>query len=107
MPLHFPDGRRIDEVWGAEHRRALADYHAALPHMNRRYLQEDGQAVIWHDYAGKRATVFNFAKRNVSLPGKVKDISTGQALSTATRYDLEANHTYVVTGAELPRELSE
>jgi len=104
MPLHFPDGRRIDEVWGAEHRRALADYHAAVSSMNRRYLQEDGQAVIWHDYAGTRATVFNFVKRNVSLPGKVKDISTGKPLPAAASYELEANHTYVITGAELPRE---
>jgi len=107
MPLHFPDGRRIDEVWGAEHRRALADYHAMQPAMNRRYLQEDGKAVLWHDYAGKRATVFNFATRRLALPGKVKDVSTGQSLPLSDSYELLANHTYVLTNTELPRELDE
>jgi len=106
MPLHFPDGRRIDDVWGAEHRRALADYHAAMSGMNRRYMQNDGKAVVWHDYAGKRATVFNFAQRRLSLPGRVKNITTGQTLPAASSYDLEANQTYVVTGSELPRELA-
>ena len=106
MPLHFPDGRRIDDVWTAEHRRALADYHAAVRQMNRRYLQEDGKSVIWHDYAGKRATIFNFATRRVALPGKVKCLSTGQSLPVAASYDLQANHTYVITGADLPRELA-
>ena len=107
MPLHFPDGRRIDQVWGAEHRRALADYHAAVGQMNRRYMQEDGQSILWHDYAGKRATVFNFAQRRVSLPGKVKNLTTGQSLPAASSYELQANHTYVVTAPELPRVLSE
>ncbi|MCL2701293.1 MAG: hypothetical protein FWE88_06325 [Phycisphaerae bacterium] len=105
MPLHFPDGRRIDHVWGAEHRRALADYHAAVASMNRRYMQEDGKAILWHDYAGKRATVFNFAQRRVSLPGKVKDLSTGKSLPAADSYTLEPNHTYIVTAPELPRVL--
>jgi len=107
MPLHFPDGRRIDEVWGAEHRRALADYYLAQPAMNRRYLQEDGKSVLWHDYAGKRATLFNFAKRTVALPGKVKNLTTGQSLPIAATYELDANHTYAITGTDLPRTVSE
>jgi len=106
MPLHFPDGRRIDEVWGTDHRHALADYHTALPHMNRRYLQEDGQSVIWHDHANKRATVFNFVNRRVSLPGKVKNLTTGQSLPPAATYELQANHTYAITATELPRTLN-
>lgn len=101
MPLFFPDGKRIDQVWTAEHKRALADYHAALPSMTRRYLQEDGLAVVWHDAKGKRATVFNFRDRSVRLPGKVVDISTGEAVSgKAGRYRLKACHTYAVTGVK-------
>ena len=106
MPLHFPNGKRIDEVWTAEHKRALADYHAALPAMKRRFLQEDGKAVIWHDARGKRATVFNFARRTAALPGRVTDLSTSQALPRSKRYRLEAGHTYGVTGGALPTVLA-
>lgn len=97
-PLFFPDGKRIDEVWTAEHKQALADYHAALPFMGRRYLQEDGLAVVWHDAQSRRATVFNFRARAVALPGKVTDLTTGQALPAAKTYSLAASHTYVITG---------
>jgi len=101
-PLFFPDGRRIDEVWGAAHKRALADYHAALPCMKRRYLQQNGKSVIWHDARGRSATIFNFVRRRVSLPGKVTDLSTGAALPKSDTYVLAARHTYVVTGRGLP-----
>jgi hypothetical protein len=101
MPLFFPDGRRIDQVWTAEHKRALADYHAAQPFMKRRYLQQDGQSVVWHAAQGKRATIFNFARRCVTLPGRVTDLSTGTALPAADFYTLEARHTYIVTGADV------
>jgi hypothetical protein len=103
MPLHFPDGKRIDEVWTDTHKRALADYHDALPTMNRRYLQEDGKAVVWHDRKGRRATIFSFADREVALPGKVQALSTGEKLPKSARYRLQAQQTYVVTDCELPR----
>jgi len=105
MPLHFPDGKRIDEVWRDTHKRALADYHAALPRLKRRYLQEDGRSVIWHDAEGKKATIFNFTERAVALPGKVRCLTTGQALPRSAAYELLPSHTYIVTGSTSPRTL--
>ncbi|MGH7213884.1 MAG: hypothetical protein ACREIT_03890 [Tepidisphaeraceae bacterium] len=61
---------RIDQVWGEGHKRVLANYHENHERMHRRYLQEDGKSVVWHDRDGKRATVWNFADRGVALPGK-------------------------------------
>jgi hypothetical protein len=104
LPLHI-DGKRIDEVWGDSHRRALKDYHDNEPHMRRRYLQEDGKSVLWHDSERKRATIFNFAERQVSLPGKVRDVTTGQDMPAAPKYTLQAYHTYAVSGADLPISL--
>ncbi len=103
MPL-FEDGKRIDQVWTAEHKQALADYHAMLPDMHRRYLQEDGLSVIWHDEKGKKATVFNFKKRSVSLTGEVFDVTAKRKLPKAERYELEASHTYTIIGGKLPTE---
>ena len=102
MPLFYEDGKRIDAVWTAAHKQALADYHAALPAMNRRYLQNDGNAVLWHDRAGKRATLFNFRRRRASLAGTVVDLTAGGKLARAKSYTLEAGHTYAITGAKLP-----
>ncbi len=93
IPL-FENGKRIDQVWTAEHKQALADYHAALPHLHRREIQEDGLGVLWRDQTGKRSTLFNFKARTLSLPGKVTDLTTGRALPKAKRYELEASHTY-------------
>jgi hypothetical protein len=106
MPLFFPDGRRIDQVWTAEHKRALADYHAAQPFMKRRYLQQDGKSVVWHDAQGRRATIFCFSRGEAALPGTVTDLTAGHRLPAAGRYRLEAGHTYAVsrTGA-LPTRL--
>ncbi len=99
----FVNDKRVDEVWGEEHKRALRDYHANRASMQRRYLQEDGLSVLWHDAAGTRATLWNFADRNAALPGLVTDLSTGTALPTAEHYALQACHTYAITGvAELP-----
>jgi hypothetical protein len=95
IPLH-EDGKRIDQVWTPQHKQALADYHAVLPHLYRRVLQEDGLGVVWHDKTGKRSTLFNFKTRTMALAGKVTDITTGRVLPRATEYRLEANHTYVM-----------
>jgi len=106
MPLHFPDGRRIDQVWDVRHRTALSDYMTALPLMKRRYLQEDGLSVIWHDEKRERAVVFNFTRRNASLPGNVTNLSTGRRLPRSRQYQLEANQTYLVEGCRpLPTRL--
>lgn len=99
----FAHGKRIDMLWMTAHRRALADYNENYRHMHRRYLQEGGRAVIWHDQAGKAATIWNFAPRDAALPGRVKDVTTGKDLPQAATYRLEACHTYRVTDAsELP-----
>ncbi len=95
MPL-FEDGKRIDAVWTAEHKQALADYHAALPNMQRRILEEDGLGVRWLDRTGTVTTLFNFAARSLVLPGRVRDITTGRLLPRSGCYALEANHTYVL-----------
>jgi hypothetical protein len=94
----FDDGKRIDQLWTSAHRKAMDDYHAVLPQLHRRILQEDGLSVLWRDKTGKKATLFNFESRLVALPGKVVDITTGKTLPRAAKYRLEANHTYTFTG---------
>jgi len=101
MPL-FADGTRIDARWTDAHKQALRDYHASREHMARRYLQEDGKAVVWHDAEGTRATIWNFETRAVALPGRVTDLTAGRDLPAAETYRLEACHTYAVEGAEPP-----
>ena len=98
----FEDGVRIDERWTDAHKRALADYHANHTHMRKRFLQEDGRGVLWHDKAGSRATLWNFAARRAALPGRVTDLSAGNALPAADAYDLEAFHTYAIEARPLP-----
>jgi len=100
-PLH-ENGKRIDEWWTKQHIQALADYHNALPNMKRRYMQEDNKAVVWHDETHGLATIFNFADREVSLAGNVKDLTMNRTLPKSGKYKLEAMHTYAVSGAELP-----
>ncbi|MEI6520174.1 MAG: glycoside hydrolase family 66 protein [bacterium] len=97
LPL-FIDGKRIDEVYGETHRRVLREYHELLPLMHRRYLQEDGQSVLWHDSEGTTALVWNFTEREAAIPGDVFDITSGQQLPKADAYQLKAMHTYRVTG---------
>jgi len=96
--------KRIDETWTDEHRTALADYQANRDGMYKRFLQEDGQCVLWHDKAGKKATLWNFADRKVKLPGKVTDVSTGETLKPSPKYALKASHTYSITG-QLPEKI--
>lgn len=102
----FLDGVRIDQRWDDAQRRMLAVYHAALPRMHRRYLQKDGQAVIWHDAAGAQATLWNFTDRLVALPGQVQDLTTDAVLPPAATYALQANHVYAITGTALPTRVS-
>ena len=47
-------------------------------------------------------TVGSFARRRVALRGTVTDLSAGVAVPKAETYDLEAQHTYIVTGSDLP-----
>ena len=102
----FIDGKRIDQVYGPAHRRALREYHERLPRMSRRWLQEDGRAVVWHDRGGKQATVFSFVDQRAALPGSVTDLTVGVKLLRSSRYRLRAGHTYVVGGAaQLPVSL--
>jgi hypothetical protein len=101
-PSLFIDGERVDRVYGDTHRRVYADYTRLLPLMRTRYLQEDGQSVLWHDDAGTTATVWNFVAREVPLPGTVTDLTTGAALPAATTYALEPMHVYGVMQCPLP-----
>ena len=94
----FEEGKRIDQVWTPAHKQAMTDFHAVLPRLHRRILQEDGLSVLWRDKTGKLATLFNFESRPVALPGKVVDITTGRTLPRAAKYQLEAGHTYSFTG---------
>ncbi len=107
IPFLFWEGKRLDAIWGEGHKRALADYHANMPHMKTRYLQEDGLSVLWHDGDGTRATLWNFTERTVTLDGAVTDATTGVALPAAATYALQACHTYVITGAMLPKRVGE
>lgn len=105
LPLWF-GRRRIDELFGVAHRRALHDYNTQRCAMARRFLQEDGRAVLWHDAAGRAATLWNFAGRTVALPGRVEDVTAGEALPRAPRYRLRACHTYRLSGLRrLPEQV--
>jgi len=95
------DGRRVDERWGDAHRQALADYHAVMPFMHRRYLQEDGKSVLWHDAAGETAILFNFENREVEFDGQVRDVTRSVDLA-GPRLALKACSTYTLRGAKLP-----
>jgi hypothetical protein len=94
LPL-FLKGKRIDRIWTAEQKQVLAGYHKLHAQMQKRFLQEDGRSVLWHDQTGKHATLWNFAERTVPLPGRVTDVAAGRELSRAEEYRLEANHVYV------------
>jgi len=99
----FHKGVRLDRIWTERHKQVLADYNANQPHMHRRFLQEDGQGVLWHDRDGKRATFWNFADRRVSLPGRVRDLTAGHDLPPAESYRLQPCHTYAISSqGELP-----
>ena len=50
----FENGERIDRRWTPAHKQCLADYNPNRMHMHKRFMQEDGQGVLWHDKAGKR-----------------------------------------------------
>ena len=98
----FIEGKRVDTLFTDAHKQALADYNSNRCQMGRRYLQEDDLAVLWHNDDGTRATLWNFAARDVSLPGTVRDLTADKELPAADTYRLEACHTYAITGCELP-----
>ncbi len=95
------DKVRIDQRWSKEQVNMLKVYHDNLSSMNVRYLQQDGLAVVWHDIERTKAIIWNFADRQVNLPGAVTNLSTDEKLSGGT-FALKANNIYLVTDAELP-----
>ncbi len=95
-------GVRIDQLWTPLHRQALADYNAARSSMHTRLLQEDGQSVLWHDSAGKVATLWNFAPRRCRLPGMVRDLTSGAEFARGDSYQIEAGHTYAIEAQSPP-----
>ncbi len=102
LGLYF-EGIRLDHTpWADDLRHAHLDYRTSRPYLHKRYLQPDGQSVLWHDAAGTRATLWNFTERELALPGAVTDLTTGEPLPPADRYPLRARHTYTITGSPLP-----
>jgi len=88
---------RVDKLYTQAHRDALRDYNENAQHMAKRFLQEDGLSVLWHNEDATHATLWNFAARSVQLDGTIIDTTTGQPLAKAERYDLNANRTYAIT----------
>jgi hypothetical protein len=95
MPLWIGK-TRIDHAWTPHHRRALADYHAALPHLKHRTIEPGDAGVRWLDNTGRRMTIFNFRKRRVPMAGRVFDLTTSQPVPRAEMYALEPMHTYLI-----------
>jgi hypothetical protein len=95
IPL-FDEGKRIDTVWTAAHKRALADYHAVLPRLGCRVMQEDGLGVLWESAYGGPTTLFNFKSRRLPLAGRVYDVTADRRLPIAATYQVEASHTYTI-----------
>jgi hypothetical protein len=93
----FKDAKRIDQLWTPAHKQALADYHTALPDLHTRILQPDGQSVVWLDESGHTVTLFNFAPRSLSLPGKVVSITQNAPLPNAGDYTVSAMETLQFT----------
>ena len=105
IPL-FINNQRIDTLWTAAHRQALADYNTNYTHMQRRFLQEDDNGVLWHSGDRSRATLWNFVDRTVALPGTITDLTKGSTLPTSKTYALKACNTYAITGTDLPAKIS-
>ena len=99
----FKDGKRIDQIWTDAQRKQLAIYHQEQPGMRTRYLQEDGESVLWHNADRSRATLWSFVERDAALPGAVTDLTEGRELIRGAKYRLQANHVYAISGAELPQ----
>ena len=98
----FVDGRRVDEIYGPEHKRVLQEYTRLIGDMHTRFLQEDDKSVVWHNEAGTKALVWNFETREVALPGRVTDVTSGTVLPLAQTYKLAATHVYAVEAVGLP-----
>lgn len=101
----FINNTRIDKFYGDEHRRVIREYTQLLDGMHTRFLQEDGQAVIWHNEQRTVAQVWSMVDRRVALPGTVVDVSSGTELPAAQAYDLKASHVYLVKASELPERI--
>ncbi|MEO6102125.1 MAG: hypothetical protein ABIP44_00610 [Pseudoxanthomonas sp.] len=99
-------GKSIHEMWGDAQRRTLADYYDCYPDMYRRFIEEGDRGVLYHDRTGKKAILWNFTARTVSLPGSVFDVTANQALSHEKSYQLEPSHTYRIEADELPCKIS-
>ncbi len=106
IALH-KDGKRVDELWTEAHKRALADYHIVRPLMKRRYLQENGRAIVWHNEKQDTAVIWSFVEQTVSLSGVVFDVTKGEELPASAAYNLEPMHTYTVKGSVPPSLLEQ
>jgi len=96
----FIDGVRIDEVFTDEHKLILEKYHELVDtEMERRYIQEDNSAVLYHNEAGNKTYIWNFAEREAVLKGDITDLMTGEKI-VAGNVKLLPRHIYMVEGVE-------
>ena len=70
--------------------------------MKHRYLQPDGQSIIWHNEACDTAVIWGFAQQEAALSGSVFNVTAGNELSLAALHTLEPLHTYTVKASQLP-----
>src|SRR5262249_28209897 len=74
---------RIDKTWTRAHSQAMQAYRSCHEKMQCRYLQEDGQSVIWKNCDGE-TMVWNFTDRTTALPGNVRELNTNRMLPKST-----------------------
>lgn len=98
----FLDGHRLDSLFTDAHQAAISDYYTSLPHMKRRFLQQDESGVLWHNQDSTLLTLWNFRDRDVALPGTIRDITlSAEVKQEHGRYHLLAGHTYTLRGPDL------
>jgi len=74
--------------------------------MKKRYLQEDNNSIIWHDEKGEKVILWNFKTRDLSIPGKIVDLTTGKQLEkSAGKYRIEGSHTYLIVDKKPIKEI--
>jgi len=97
----FIDGVRIDDVFTDEHKLVLSKYHELVDsEMERRYIQEDNKAVLYHNATGDTTYIWNFTLREVNISGTVTDLMSGEKLNSGF-VTLKPRHIYKVENTEL------
>ena len=98
----FIDGVRTDKVYNSEHKLIFNVYTKLLyTEMHKRFMQEDGNSVIYHNKAGDKAYIWNFVQRDAKIDGEVTDMMEGKKLETSDKYTLLPHHTYMIEKVEM------